>query len=806
MVFSFIAWSFFGLHILESARTLWYPYVGAYVLGAIGETLLVLFPWPTNSANGHRIQAYLGLHYARTALANLLAILAIWVLLETRTRKSLGVATPPSGEASPLLVNGDANTEPSEYRSVIPTEEDDIEASSATKDKKKSKKQKKYDSDGDTANESSDSEHESENESDSDDDDNDKKVKKERQQRLKQAGYVKVFLEDMQVLFRLVWPNRLHYVHLCILAEFFNVVAGRFYNVLQAHLYGLVVDTLINGKGSGHFPVKPFFLWALIAWAKSECGLGLFVDILSIFPEQYAHKSIGVNAFKHVVGLSADYHHDKSSPEIINGIQQGQGIWSLFNWIFTRIVPTFFDLGIGFLYITWLFDFNVTLVLVLASYAFVWIGFKSATIIRKYRRKELKLGRKEKKRLTETIYNWTTVASLGRGRFESERYEKAINKYQRSEIWTSIARTLAWGLESFVTELAFFSVMAAAIWQISRGNAPIGHLVTLISFWSVLTQPLSMIGWAGRHIGMALTDTETLLHILRTKPTVQDKPDAVPIVVTDATVQVKNVSFGYDKRKLTIKDVSFTAQGGKTIAFVGQTGGGKTTILNLLYRMYDVGSGQILIDGQDVRDVTQESLRDVFGIVPQHPSLFNISLLDNLRYANLDATNEEIYEACKAACIHDKILTFPDGYASKTGERGVKLSGGELQRVAIARAILRNPKIVILDESTASVDSITESKIQEAIGKLGEDRTIFVIAHRLATIQNADQIVVIEEGQVVETGTHDELFAAEGRYFELWSAQSRKEDIAKQEAELRREEELNAKKRRGGSGEEAKTK
>ncbi len=268
-----------------------------------------------------------------------------------------------------------------------------------------------------------------------------------------------------------------------------------------------------------------------------------------------------------------------------------------------------------------------------------------------------------------------------------------------------------------------------------------------------------------------LLDAEGLLELLQTKPGVVDRKDAKDLELVHGAVEFDNVKFAYDQRKQTIKGVQFRAEAGQTIALVGETGGGKSTLLKLLFRFYDVGEGSIRIDGQDIRQVRLRTLRDNIGVVPQDPALFNDSIMVNIRYAKLDATDEEVQSACKAAAIHNKIMTFPDGYQSKVGERGVRLSGGELQRVSIARAILKDPKIVLLDEATSMIDTDTEQQIQEAFQKLTKDRTTFVVAHRLSTIMNADLILVIEDGTIIEQGNHRELRKMKGKYYNLWSKQ-----------------------------------
>ena len=267
-----------------------------------------------------------------------------------------------------------------------------------------------------------------------------------------------------------------------------------------------------------------------------------------------------------------------------------------------------------------------------------------------------------------------------------------------------------------------------------------------------------------------LIDAEQLLELFKTKPSVVSGTKMLPSNI-EGKVDFNHVNFGYDGKKQTITDLSFHVARGKTIALIGETGGGKSTILKLLFRFYDVSSGSLRIDGHDIRELSLESLREKIGVVPQDPTLFNDTIMTNLRYARLDATNEEIIEACKAAAVHDKIMTFTDHYQSKVGEHGVRLSGGELQRIAIARAILKNPSIILLDEATSSVDSETEGKIQEALKKLSQDRTTFVVAHRLSTIMDADLILVIKDGKILEQGTPAELMKAKGKYYSLWVKQ-----------------------------------
>lgn len=439
------------------------------------------------------------------------------------------------------------------------------------------------------------------------------------------------------------------------------------------------------------------------------------------------------------------------------------------------IGPTFLDLAVAVIYVTTLFDSNMALIVIITGICFVYVGTKVTRWSAKGRRKYNTAYREQSKVLNESMSNWQTVSHFNRATYECTKFEKTVDDYNKADWYFTYCWTVGDALQSLISVLGQLAAAFLASYRVSQGAAPVGSFVTLMAYWSSIEGPMHSVAFSVRSVSNMLIDSERLLQLLRTKPTVFDAPDAKPLHITNGAVEFKNVDFAYDPRKTTLKNVSFKVDGGQTIALVGETGGGKSTILKILYRYYDVTSGSVTIDGQDIRKVTLNSLRDAFGMVPQDPSLFNLTIMENIRYARLDATDDEVYQACKAAAIHDKIMTFPDGYKSKVGERGVKLSGGELQRTAIARAILRNPPIVLLDEATSMIDAETEAVIQQAFKKLTADRTTFVVAHRLSTIQNADLILVIQDGEVIERGTHGELFAQKGKYTSLWSRQLSKE-------------------------------
>jgi ABC-type multidrug transport system fused ATPase/permease subunit len=317
----------------------------------------------------------------------------------------------------------------------------------------------------------------------------------------------------------------------------------------------------------------------------------------------------------------------------------------------------------------------------------------------------------------------------------------------------------------------FFVLACLVIHEISTGRATPGDFVFLMQYWENLTWPISMLSHNCRFLMSDLVDAERLLHLLQIQPSIKDHENAVNISV-EGRIEFDNVNFAYESKQTTIHNLSLAVSPGQTMALVGETGAGKSSIMKLLLRLYDINEGRIMIDGHDIRDITLDSLRTAIGVVPQAPLLFNGTILENLRYARLDATDADIEEACRAAAIHDKILSFADGYSTKVGEQGVKLSGGEIQRLAIARVFLKDPPILILDEATSAVDSLTEAAVQIALDRLRKGRTTLVIAHRLSTIVKADQILVIHDGSILEQGTHEELLLKGGRYHKMWTSQT----------------------------------
>lgn len=382
------------------------------------------------------------------------------------------------------------------------------------------------------------------------------------------------------------------------------------------------------------------------------------------------------------------------------------------------------------------------------------------------------------------MVSYETVKYFNAETYEFQRYRNAVNKTQQAQWKVSTTLNIMNISQNVVFTLGLMIVCFIAAYQVTSGQQNVGLFVLVLTYMAQLQAPLNFLGTFYRSIQQSMINAERMLELFKERPTVLDEPTAKELPTCQGEIRYNDVNFAYDPRKPALKGLSFRCAPGTTTALVGESGGGKSTVFRLLYRFYNLGGGSIQVDGHDVKNVTIDSLRRHIGVVPQDTVLFNESLMYNLKYANVNATDEEVFEACRAASIHEKILNFPDGYDSRVGERGLKLSGGEKQRVAIARTILKNPRIILLDEATAALDTETEQNIQTALDKLAQGRTTLVIAHRLSTITTADQILVLHSGKVAESGTHSELLNLKGRYASMWHKQIRAQRVAEEAQDL----------------------
>jgi ABC-type transport system involved in Fe-S cluster assembly fused permease/ATPase subunit len=578
-----------------------------------------------------------------------------------------------------------------------------------------------------------------------------------------------VYIKAFAIFLPHLWPRKSFKLQLHFPALGLCLLACRALNVLVPLQIGMIVDVLRRNGGS--VPWVTIGLFVLLRFLDSSAGISLIQSWLWMPINKYTSEELSAAAYDKVMNLSCDFHDSKKSGRMWRIVARGDSLSDLVQTIGFEMIPMAADLAIAVSVFWWLFDAYMAFIVALSSVVFLWATAKTIPIRTKRQREYIKAWEDEYTQMTESSLNWTTVSYFNRIRYEQKRHKDAVSNSQRKLIRYRALSFITSALRALTLQTGLMAAAMLAAYQISKGDRSVGDFVVLITYWTQLTYPLAYFANGFSRIAKSLVDAEKLLELLQTKPTVGNNEGATELVLKQGQVDFDRVCFSYDGQRQVAKSLSFRAEPGQTVAFVGETGGGKSTILKLLFRFYDATSGTVMIDGQDVRHVTLESLRANIGCVPQDPILFNQTIMQNLQYAKLDATEEEVQAACKAVALHDKIVSFTKGYSEKVGERGVKLSGGELQRMAIARAILKDPKILLLDEATSSVDSETEALIQTSLKRLCAGRTTFVIAHRLSTIIHADLVMVIKNGQIIERGTHDKLMNVNGHYSKLWTRQ-----------------------------------
>jgi ATP-binding cassette subfamily B protein len=485
-------------------------------------------------------------------------------------------------------------------------------------------------------------------------------------------------------------------------------------------------------------------------------------------------RTLALKTFRHLHSLSLRYHLERRTGAVTREIDQGiRGISSLISFTLYSILPTLIEISLVVAYLVW--KYEVWFAVIVGVSLFVYIVFTVTvtnwrTVVR---RRWNELESKAQSRAVDSLLNFETVKYFGNEDYEARRYDETLAASQRTAVMSQQSLNVLNAGQQMIIAVALTLILWRAAVGVAEGRMTIGDLVLVNAFMIQLYIPLNFLGVIYREIKQSLTDMDRMFSLLDQNREVADAPDARPLDVRGAEVRFAHVDFAYDPRRQVLHDVDFTIAAGTTTAVVGATGSGKSTLARLLFRFYDVGAGAVLIDGQDVRTVTQRSLREAIGIVPQDTVLFNDTIEYNIAYGRPGAGREQVVAAARAAHIHDFIETLPDGYGTPVGERGLKLSGGEKQRVAIARTVLKDPAILIFDEATSALDSRTERVIQQELEGISRSRTTLVIAHRLSTVVHAQQILVMDHGHIVERGTHDELLQRRGAYAAMWEIQSR---------------------------------
>jgi len=575
----------------------------------------------------------------------------------------------------------------------------------------------------------------------------------------------------LRTLFPYLWPPGETGLKIRVVAALLCLFTAKVATVYVPLLYKHAIDEL--GQGAPGAVTVPLGL--ILAYGTARVLSLLFSELRdAIFARvgQHAIRAVGLRVFRHLHALALRFHLTRQTGGLNRAIERGtKGIQTLLSFLLFSILPTFFEIGLVCVVLWKMFD----IWLALATGATVTLYMAYTLLVTewraKFRRQMNETDSEANTKAIESLLNYETVKYFGNEEHEARRYDASLTRYERAAVRSQVSLSILNIGQAAIISVGLTLVMWMAATGIAEGRYTLGDFVLVNTYLLQLYQPLSFFGFVYREIKQAIIDMERMFELLGQDREVADSPDAQPLRVAGGAVEFRDVHFGYDARRPILKGVSFTIAAGKTVAVVGTSGAGKSTIARLLFRFYDADGGAILIDGQDVRNVTQASLRAAIGVVPQDTVLFNDTILYNIGYGRPGASEDEIQAAARLAHIHDLIMAMPDGYQTMVGERGLKLSGGEKQRVAIARTILKNPPIFLFDEATSALDTHTEREIQANLREVSQGRSTLIIAHRLSTVADADEIIVLAEGRIVERGRHAQLLALGGLYASMWARQ-----------------------------------
>jgi ATP-binding cassette, subfamily B, heavy metal transporter len=536
-----------------------------------------------------------------------------------------------------------------------------------------------------------------------------------------------------------------------------------------------LVDTLNVTAGLAVIPLA-----LLLGYGLARLSERVFAELRQIIFARVmarASRTVMLQVFRHLHALSLRFHLGRRTGGVARDVERGGGaISDLLDWTLYSILPTILEVAMVTIILVVLFDFGFAAIVLITLTAYIAWTIRVTEWRTRYYRAAIEADTRASSRAVDSLLNYETVKYFNNEEHEARRYDENLTRLEEADVkkYKTLA-VLNVGQNAIVT-LGVTALMWRAAAGVAAGTMTVGDLVLVNAYLLQLAIPLNLLGMMYRQVKQAITNMERLFGLLDEHLEVQDRPEARELQAGRPRLAFEQVRFGYDSRREILRGLEFEIGAGQTVAVVGHSGSGKSTLARLLYRFYDVDGGRITIDGTDLRDVSQASLRRAIAIVPQDTVLFNDTIYYNILYGRPDASREEVEAAARAAHIHDFIVALPDGYESEVGERGLKLSGGEKQRVAIARALLKNPAILIFDEATSALDSKSEKAIQAELERIAIGRTTLMIAHRLSTVMHADQILVMDTGRIIERGSHAELLAAEGHYAQMWRLQQQRRD------------------------------
>ncbi len=578
-----------------------------------------------------------------------------------------------------------------------------------------------------------------------------------------------------------IWPSDRTDLKMRVMWSVVLLLAAKLTTLAVPFTFKWATDAL-SGQGSAPVAASSWTLWLIVSPLIMTAGYGALRVLMAVLTQwrdgifarvaMHAVRKLAYITFVHMHELSLRFHLERKTGGLTRVLERGRnGIETIVRMVILQLLPTIVEVALLMGVLFWQFDWRY----VLATLAMV-VLFMSFT----YYATEWRIGIRRKMNDSDTdantkaidsLLNYETVKYFGAEQREASRYDRSMERYEQASVKTYTSLAVLNTGQAVIFTLGLTATMLMCAIGVRQGRNTVGDFVLINAMMIQLYQPLNFMGMVYREIKQAIIDIEKMFEVLARKAEIEDVPGALPLVVTAGSVRFDDVRFAYDADRPILKGISFEVPAGKTVAIVGPSGAGKSTISRLLFRLYDVSSGSISIDGQDIREVTQASLRAAIGMVPQDTVLFNDTIRYNIRYGRWDASDAEVEEAARLAQIDGFIRMSPKGYETQVGERGLKLSGGEKQRVAIARTVLKAPPILVLDEATSALDSHTEHEIQEALERVSRNRTSLVIAHRLSTIVAADEIIVLDQGRIAERGTHGELLARDGLYASMWNRQ-----------------------------------